>query len=71
MLSGSSFVDIAQTLGTSAVEVELTYNHLQDETRNRFAVADYRIVDGVAVPLEVYGDWINESHFAFLNASSV
>ena len=49
-------IDIAQSLGTSAVEVERTYNHLQDEARKRFAVADYKIVNQVAVPLEVYGD---------------
>ena len=55
VLAGLSFIDIAQSLGTSAVEVERTYNHLQDETRKRFAVADYKIVNGVAVPLEVYG----------------
>ena len=55
VLAGLSFIDIAQSLGTSAVEVERTYNHLQDETRKRFANADYKIVNGVAVPLEVYG----------------
>ena len=56
VLAGLSFIDIAQSLGTSAVEVERTYNHLQDEARKRFAVADYKIVNQVAVPLEVYGD---------------
>ena len=56
VLAGLSFIDIAQSLGTSAVEVERTYNHLQDEARKRFAVADYKIVNDVAVPLEVYGD---------------
>ena len=55
VLAGLSFIDIAQSLGTSAVEIERTYNHLQDETRKRFANADYKIVNGVAVPLEVYG----------------
>jgi site-specific recombinase XerD len=56
VLAGLSFIDIAQSLGTSAVEVERTYNHLQDEARKRFAVADYKIVNNVAVPLEVYGE---------------
>ncbi len=56
VLAGLSFIEIAQSLGTSAVEVERTYNHLQDEARKRFAVADYRIVNEVAVPLELYGD---------------
>ena len=56
VLAGLSFIEIAQSLGTSAVEVERTYNHLQDEARKRFAVADYKIVNQVAVPLELYGD---------------
>ena len=52
-MAGLSFIDIAQSLGTSAVEVERTYNHLQDETRNRFATADYTTINNVAVPTKV------------------
>lgn len=50
VMAGLSFGDIAQSLGTSATEVENTYNHLQDEQRRRFAVADYKIVNNVAIP---------------------
>lgn len=53
VLSGLSFIEIAQSLGTSAVEVERTYNHLQDETRKRFAVADYKVINGYAVPVDL------------------
>ena len=53
VMAGLSFVDIAQSLGTSAVEVERTYNHLQDETRLRFARADYTVINGVVVPTEM------------------
>ena len=53
VLSGLSFIDIAQNLGTSAVLVESTYNHLQDETRNRFATADYVVINGNAVPIDL------------------
>ena len=53
VLAGLSFIDIAQSLGTSAVEVERTYNHLQDETRNRFATADYTVINGSAVPVDL------------------
>ena len=53
VLSGLSFIEIAQSLGTSAVEVERTYNHLQDEARKRFAVADYKVINGYAVPLDL------------------
>ena len=56
VMAGLSYIDIAQHLGTSAVEVERTYNHLQDEARKRFAVADYKIVNGIAIPLELLGD---------------
>lgn len=56
VMAGLSFIEIAQSLGTSAVLVERTYNHLQNEARKRFAVADYKVLNGVAVPLEVYGD---------------
>jgi len=56
VMAGLSFIDIAQSLGTSAVVVERTYNHLQDEARKRFAVADYKIVNDVAIPLELLGD---------------
>ena len=53
VLSGLSFFEIAQSLGTSAFEVERTYVHLQDETRKRFAVADYKVINGYSVPVDL------------------
>ena len=46
-------IEIAQSLGTSAFEVERTYVHLRDETRKRFAVADYKVINGYSVQVDL------------------
>ena len=51
VLAGLSFTDIAQNLGTSVAEIERTYNHLQDETRRKFAHARIKTIDGVTMPI--------------------
>ena len=56
VMAGLSYAEIADSLGTSAVEVERTYKHLQDEQCKRFAFADYKVIDGVAVAMELIGE---------------
>jgi len=55
-MAGLSYAEIAESLGTSATEVEKTYKHLQDEQRRRFALADYKVIDGVAVAMMLNGE---------------
>ena len=56
VMAGLSYAEIAESLGTSATEVEKTYKHLQDEQRRRFALADYKVIDGVAVAMMLNGE---------------
>ena len=42
IMSGLSFRQIADMCGTSVVQIERTYYHLNDEIRITNAVADYR-----------------------------
>ena len=55
-MAGLSYAEIAESLGTSATEVEKTYKHLQDEQRRRFALADYKVIDGVSVAMMLNGE---------------
>jgi site-specific recombinase XerD len=51
VLSGLSYSDVAEMCGTSANQIENTYNHLNDERRTTSALADYtRTADGLIVP---------------------
>lgn len=56
VMAGLSYAEIAESLGTSATEVEKTYKHLQDEQRRRFALADYKVIDGVSVAMMLNGE---------------
>ena len=55
-VEGYSYAEIAESLGTSATEIEKTYKHLQDEQRRRFALADYKVIDGVSVAMMLNGE---------------
>lgn len=51
VLSGLSYSDVAAMCGTSANQIENTYNHLNDERRTTSALADYtRTADGLIIP---------------------
>ena len=51
VLSGLSYSDVAEMCGTSANQIENTYNHLNDERRTTSALADYtRTADGLIIP---------------------
>ena len=50
-MAGLGFSEIAQMVGTSTYHAENTYQHLQDATRKKFAFADYRLIDGINVPV--------------------
>ncbi|OEJ69526.1 tyrosine-type recombinase/integrase [Magnetovibrio blakemorei] len=51
VVAGLTFTDIAQNVGTSVAEIERTYNHIQNETRAKFAHARVKTADGITMPI--------------------
>jgi len=51
VMSGCSFGDVALMCGTSSKQVENTYFHLNEAMMKRTALARYKVIDGVNVPI--------------------